>query len=90
MAWNYRIIKKDDCLFIAEVYYNDAGEVHGYTDATIQVSEEEATLENLKIELDRISNALTLPILEVKVEEEVYYVRTKEEAHFRPFGKIDS
>lgn len=88
MSWNYRIIKKDNCLFIAEVYYNEKSEIYGYADASIQVSEEEATLENLKIELDRISNALTLPILEVKVEEEVYYVR-KEQEEFKPFGKID-
>lgn len=88
MSWNYRIIKKDNCLFVAEVYYNEAGIIHGYADAAIQVSEEEATLENLKIELDRISNALTLPILEVKVEEGIYYARKKNE-EFKPFGKID-
>jgi hypothetical protein len=61
MSWNYRVIFQDDCYSIHEVYYDDAGNIEGWTERAIGISGE--TMKELKGDLKYYSSALRKPVL---------------------------
>lgn len=62
MRWNYRIVKTHDGLRIFDVYYDEAGNpVATHTVPTYIYGD---TVDELREQLARISEALTLPILD--------------------------
>lgn len=61
--WNYRVVEEDSFLSIHEVYYTDAGEIDGWTDATHAGGE---SVKELRRELEMMLRALDKPVLRVK------------------------
>ncbi len=65
--WNHRVVKKiyengEEEYSIREVFYNDAGEIYGYTINPVDLVCE--TLENLREYIQWCLNCLDKPILE--------------------------
>ena len=69
MSWNYRVTKRLDAAWgeewyeIREVYYGDDGEVQGWTARAASVSE--ASLEDMKVSLQRMLESLDKPVIEI-------------------------
>ena len=70
MTWNYRIVKtyhkesKEYIYAIHEAYYDEQGNVNGITQNPIRIMCE--STDGIKWTLERISEALTKPVLEDK------------------------
>jgi hypothetical protein len=62
--WNYRVIQRavdgETELFVAEVFYNEDNQVTGWSGAADVVGED---LDDLRLELQHMSEALIEPIL---------------------------
>jgi hypothetical protein len=65
MTWEYRVMCYKGGLAIYEVYYNEDGEVNGYSE--IPVSPRGETLDELSEDFIRYAEALTKAVLEYKV-----------------------
>lgn len=73
--WNYRVFKVEDefegvvftSFIVYETYYDENGEIVGYCEASV-LSETENGLHD---ELDKISEALTKPIVDEKSLKEI-------------------
>ena len=75
-TWNYRIIKKDDCFFIHEVYSDDHAAIAAFTEKPSHPMGE--TLQELTNDIKHFQEALSLPILNYdEIEEYVTKTRKK-------------
>lgn len=63
MTWNYRVLDRDGYLAIYEVYYDDEGNVRGYTENPTYPRGYEGDLDELKTQLELYCEALDKPIL---------------------------
>ena len=65
MSWNYRVVKTtvdgEDSYGIHEVYYDDGGTPHMYSESPCSVFSE--SLDGLKEELERFKLSLEKPVL---------------------------
>ena len=70
MYWNHRLVNvaKDnggeDWFQVSEVFYNDAGEPVGYTDASLSGE----TMEEVMLTLQRFAEAVKQPILNAETD----------------------
>jgi len=80
MHWNHRVVEMDNgdgdkWYEVCEVYYNEDSKPIGYCDACIGSE----TLEGLKGEIARFSEALTHPVIKAEDLEVKYGVQPNEE-----------
>jgi hypothetical protein len=62
MSWNYKVIKKHGQLAVYPVYYDDRGNIHGWSEKPF--SPEADSLEELRITLRLMLDALEKEIIE--------------------------
>lgn len=62
MSWNFRVMEKDGEFAIYEVFYNDEGQVQGYTENPSFPRAE--SIEELKEDLERYAEAMSKPVLQ--------------------------
>jgi len=75
--WNCRVMLKDGHVAVHEVYYNDNGEVEGYTRDPVAPSGE--TLEELTETFEKFKRALTEPVLDyAQLEAEAAQARAEQ------------
>lgn len=66
MTWNYRIIKENNCYSVCEVFYDENGTPHSWSEPiTIVGKDKEDVLEQLEMIIKDINN-INNDILEVK------------------------
>jgi len=63
--WSYRVIEQDDLFFVHEVYYDDAGEVEGWSSEPAVAQGE--TLDELRGEFTSIGTAFFKPVIKIEV-----------------------
>jgi len=59
--WNHRLIKKDEIYYVSEVWYDDKGDIVGFTEPIISWDSREEILEELEMMKDDINGT---PILD--------------------------
>ena len=64
MSWNYRVMKKDGCLGVHGVYYDEHGNIEGMDQDPNGPTGE--SLDHLKTTLELMLEALEKPILDYK------------------------
>ena len=61
MTWNYRVIQDDDCIYVAEVYYDDTGRPDYYSGPVPPYGQSE---EGLKADYEMMGSAFDKPVLQ--------------------------
>jgi len=71
--WNYRVITDGVNHWVGEVFYDEAGDVAGYTDVDsnlLAIGDRDDDVEELKGTITAVSGALDRPVLEVPHRED--------------------
>jgi len=51
MRWNYRVVQHEDYWGLHEIYYNDNGDIEGYTEADVVGNDHDDLVKTIKLML---------------------------------------